>query len=432
MELFLTCRQRCEFPFNQLSDPVDLPISIVNIAIGLAEDDKKNPFVLVGNEPALHPELAQILTQCAKHGIQPVIETCGLFSDSAKNLLIEKRPIISWRIFRPELYTPEDLEESQKALQDFINARLQIQFILNVDDPNADYSFIEKYLDVFDQCLILIRTNCMFKISELQTIIKNNAELVKRLTLDGKTIVFDCHFMPCTFDDATFGMIHKLGLNRVGCSPHLLVMPNGHMAHCRFMTIVPGPHVSTFKSMDHLFKYYYDVFRQMQVTVPDNSPCESCISRKVNLCTGFNMATKASALLQIRDKIQPLFEQEEYAEGEKHLELLWQMATIAIKLGFHNDVIECLEEVRRLQPEDPKVHFWLAASYWEVERRSDAEEEFRKCSRLSPNPIPPLAELHKRFVENGNTIRAHMLAEEIKKIIANQQAMAQQAQKEKE
>ena len=48
----------------------------------------------------------------------------------------------------------------------------------------------------------------------------------------------------------------------------------------------------------------------------------------------------------------PLFEQEEYAEGEKHIKLLWSMATIGIKLGFHNDVIECLEEVRRLTPEE--------------------------------------------------------------------------------
>ena len=86
MELFLTSRKRCEFPFIQLSEPVDLPISVVNIALGLAEEDKKRPLVLVGNEPALHPELEQILTQCAKHSIQPVLETNGLFSESAKQI----------------------------------------------------------------------------------------------------------------------------------------------------------------------------------------------------------------------------------------------------------------------------------------------------------------------------------------------------------
>ena len=430
MELFLTSRKRCDFPFIQLSDPVDLPISIVNIALGLAEEDKKRPLVLVGNEPALHPDLEQILTQCEKHSIQPVLETNGLFSDSAKQLIIKKRPIISWRIYRPELYSKEDMEEAAKTLQDLLDARLQVQFVLYMDDPNADYSFIEKRLDIFENCLLLLRTNCMFSISDMQKLVKNNAEMVKNLALGGKDIVFDCHFMPCAFEDATFGMIYKLGIQRVGCSPHLLVMPNGHFAHCRFMTIVQGPLVSTFKSHAQLIKYYYDVFRQMQVTVPENTPCFNCISRKASLCTGFNMATKATALLQEKEKLIPLFEQEEYAEGDKHLALLWRMASIGVKLGFHNDVIECLEEVRRLTPEDPKVHYWLACSYWEVERRSDAEEEFRKCSRLTPsNPIAALAELHKRFVENGNTIRAHMLAEEIKKLIANQQAAAQKSDK---
>ncbi|MBR4219552.1 MAG: hypothetical protein IKR81_00260, partial [Victivallales bacterium] len=152
MELFLTSRKRCDFPFIQLSDPVDIPISVVNIALGLAEEDKKRPLVLVGNEPALHPDLEQILTQCAKHSIQPVLETNGLFSDSAKQLIIKKRPIISWRIYRPELYSKEDLEEAAKTLQDFLEAQLQIQFVLYMDDPNADYSFIEKRLEIFEHC----------------------------------------------------------------------------------------------------------------------------------------------------------------------------------------------------------------------------------------------------------------------------------------
>ena len=74
-------------------------------------------------------------------------------------------------------------------------------------------------------------------------------------------------------------------------------------------------------------------------------------------------------------------------------------------------------------------HVWLEITHLMVPG-TEAEEEFRKCSRLTPsNPVTALAELHKRFVENGNTIRAHMLAEEIKKLIANQQATAQNTDK---
>lgn len=421
MELFLTSRKRCDFPFNQDFEPIDMPVSTVNIALGMAEEEKKKPIHLLGNEPALHPELEQILSQCQKHGIATVMETCGLFSDAAKQTILTHRPILAWRIFRPECYTQETLEESRQNLNEFLKARLQIQFILIMDDPNADYSFIETYLDIFEHCLLLLRTNCMLSINEMKTLIKNHAELIKKLTLGGKDIVFDCHFLPCTFDDATFGMIHKLGLHMVGCSPHLMVMPNGQMAHCRPMSIVPGPHITSFKSQDRLLKYYYDVFRQMQVSVHENAPCSRCFTRHVNLCTGFNMAAKATELLKAREQLKPLFDNDEYAEGDKHMKLLWDMATIAIRLGFHNDVVECLEEMRRLNPQDPKVHFWLAASYWELDRKGDAEEEYRKSSRLSSNPIPALVELHRRFLDNGNTIRAHMLMEEIKKLAATQQ-----------
>ena len=79
------------------------------------------------------------------------------------------------------------------------------------------------------------------------------------------------------------------------------------------------------------------------------------------------------------------------------------------------DAIECLEEIRRQHPENPNAHFYLGVCYWETGRLSDGEDEFRKCARVSENPLIALGELHRRLVQNGNTIRARLLQAEIEK-----------------
>ena len=92
------------------------------------------------------------------------------------------------------------------------------------------------------------------------------------------------------------------------------------------------------------------------------------------------------------------------------------MGSMSLVLNRYADAIECFEENRRLMPENPEIHLKLACAYWDAGRRNEAEDEFRKASRLHENPADPLLELYRRLSENGNMIRARMLLEEIKKL----------------
>lgn len=418
MELMLTNRKRCDFPFNLPLSPEDMPLSVVSKAIDLASDDRNQPLLLIGNEPALYPDLDKVISLAAKNNVALAIETSGLMPDSAKTLICKSNIIVSLRIYQPKYYTEETLKEVKANLSAFIEAKNNLQFVLICNEPDADYSFIIDWIKEFHIEGLVIRGDCTLPIDSMMNFYKNTTKIAVDVTLHGGTAIFDCSPQPCGFDDASFGVLAKVGIKRATCTPHLAVMPNGLMSHCRAMTIVPGPNVSSFKNQKDLMEFYYDVFRHMQLSVPSGSPCENCITRRVKICTGPNMAAKAKVLLSEREELKPLLADPENTESEEHYNNAWKMAAASIKLGMHEDVVECLEEMRRLKPENPDCHFWLACSYWELGRRDDAEDEFRKCSRLSEDHVPALWELHRRLVKNGNSIRARMLLEEIKKLSA--------------
>ena len=127
------------------------------------------------------------------------------------------------------------------------------------------------------------------------------------------------------------------------------------------------------------------------------------------------MAAKAQLTLKHYEELKKLLENEE-SDPEKRKLQLWRMTYMSMKIAFYADAVECLEELRRHDPGDDKVHYWLGCTYWECNRLTEAEDEFRKCARLTKDPRAPLAELHRRLVKNGNAIRARLLYEEIKRI----------------
>ncbi len=422
MELYITNRKRKDLPFNMDLSPEDMPVSVLNNALALAEEKKEVAFVLCGNEPGLHPDLEKILGQVSKHGIRPVVETSGLLPDSAVACIVSARPMVMLRVYRPSFMTDEDRAEIQANLGKFKEAGLQVTLVLMIDDMEADYSFIKEYMQETKVGSLHIRMDCNKQTGKVQELMSRLAQLAKELTLMGADVMLNCGALACMFDDASFGMLAKLGVPKGVCIPHLLVLPDGSMAHCANMVQVPGPHVSSFKSLDALVEYYYDVFRDMQNSVPDNSPCSQCVTRRKKLCTGPAMAIKAGIYLQERKLMKEAMAEPGEPESDKHKENMWRMALASARLGMHADAVECLEELRRITPEDPNAHYMLACSYWEVDRKGEAEEEFRKCSRLSENPVPALYDLYQRLVKAGKAIRARMLLEEIKKLVAQMKA----------
>jgi len=416
MELYLTMRRRADFPFNMDCTPEDMPVDVALRALDVAAASKSPQILLRGNEPLLHPDLEMVLKGFRKRGIIPVIETSGLMPSMAKRLIREYHCRLIWRLYRPSLYSPEDLEEMKANLKEFSDGTITVRLVVMVDDMSADYGFVREYLDNYEFEANLWRFSCLHDQADFSPVMALISDLMREYI--GKNLVpaLACGVMPCAMTDAQFGFMAKVGGKYARCIPHLGVLPDGRVCHCQAMRMLPGPHISTFKNEGELHQYYIDVFISLQWQLSFCPECNGCPCLSAGLCTGVSMAKKAHGMLAKYEELKAKLAAEQCElSDEARMKLLWEMSEVCMILGLYPDAIECLEEIRRQAPENGKCHFYLGVCYWETGSLAEGEDEFRKCARLSDNPLPALNELFNRFVKNGNTIRARLLQGEIEK-----------------
>jgi len=417
MELYLTNRQRAAFPDSMALSPEDMPVNVAIKALDLAASSKSGMVVLKGNEPAIYPDLDALLAACAKRSMNIFLETSGLMPDGAKMLLVKSSVNVLWRVYRPEFYSPADMAEMRANLQELLAAQLSVQFIGVADDVAANYDFLLALMAEFGIKKLVMRVDCRTPLERLRPLAAWCAAKATALLKDGAVLKIDCGMPSCVFSDEDYGRLAKVGMTYGQCLPYLGVLPDGRVCHCRHMTQLPGPQVGTFKDENALRQYYFTVFRELQWYLQPFTGCQQCLSLATSQCTGVSMATKATAVQQNYERLKAEIEQEgENANAEEHQRRLWHMTEAAMLLAFYADAIECLEELRRLEPANGNVHYLLACAYWENGQLSEGEEEFRKASRLVDNPLMPLGELHRRLYANGNLIKARILQEEMRRV----------------
>ena len=433
MELFLTMRKRADFPNMMTYTPEDMPMDVVLRALDIVAESKSPQVLFKGNEAFLHPELEMILKGCQKRGVIPVFETSGLMPSMAKKMVLEQSIRMIWRLYRPSFYSEADFAEMRENLDAFMKAGCIVRLSIMVDDPDADYEFVREYLDTYKFDSVTFWVSCLTPQEKIGHAMEFYTNLSRDYLKKKVRPLLSCGIMPCAMTDAQFGLLAKIGNQFGRCTPHLGVLPDGRVCHCEEMAMLPGPNLSMFRTERELQKFYYDVFRELQWTMDVCPECKQCICMTGGSCTGLSMAQKAHKMLEDFDKYKKRIAEEhgELSEDER-MDLLWQMTKVCLILALYTDAIECLEEIRRQHPENPNAHFYLGVCYWETGRLSDGEDEFRKCARVSENPLIALGELHRRLVQNGNTIRARLLQAEIEKeAIKFQQKQQEEGQQPK-
>lgn len=417
MEIYITNRKRCDFPFNNDLSPEDVSMSTVINVLDLARDQKDANVVLVGNEPALYPDLDKIFKEAERHNLYCVLETSGLMPDCTKQLILDKKPVITWRVYRNVFYSEQDWQEAVQNVKDFAEAGLNVNIKFICDDLSLEYSEMFKAIEILPNARIVVRTSCVEHYDPIREFLNNNFQLLDDLRLkEHRVVILDCNFSPCVFTDEMFGRAMKIGINITECIPKITILPDGRVAYCRQLFDDAEQKISQFKSVEAIVKYMYHRHGNIMGMLPGNSSCYACVTRNIGRCKGLPLYKKRIEMVQSRDILKEMMANEDPNDEEQHFKNVWNLGIALFLINDYTNAIECLEEARRLKPEISDIHERLAEAYWEADRKSEAEDEFRKASRLADNSILPLQELYKRLSENGNMIRARMLLEEIKKL----------------
>ncbi len=418
MELYLTNRKRNDFPDNHDLSPEDMPMSVVINTIELAQGANNTSISLVGNEPVLYPDLAKVFEQASKHNIRCVLETSGLMPESAKRLIIEKKPLVCWKLYREKFYSKEDKAEIQQNITALIEAGIEISIRLYVDDTRDDYSFAVNFVNSIPESIFIVRVTCVEHFDDVRPFMHKNFEWIVNLRFSGHNVIMDCFFAPCEFEHDMLGAAFRYGVRTVECNPKIIILPDGTLAYCRNLMNHNDAKLAQFKSVNDIIKYLVNKYFNANNMLPNTSPCYACITRGIHRCDGIPIYKKFTEAEFALDAFKKHLEADDGKndDEETHFKKVWNLGCLSQVVNKNADAIECFEENRRLNPENPEIHFRLACAYWDVGRRNDAEDEFRKASRLSEKPVDSLLELYRRLVDNGNSIRARMLLEEIKKL----------------
>lgn len=430
MELYLTGRTRLQLPDNREFTPQDMPIETVLRALDVAADNRGAVMMVKGNEPLLYPQLEQLFASAKKRKQALVFETVGLVPTLARNLIKENCRFVTLKLYRPELYRPEDLAERDETVNWWLENNVVVQPCVIVDNLEADYSWTLEVVKKLQVREMMFRLPCRRPQASMRPFVVWYMSQLAECLKHGLRLMLDCGIRLCAFTDEEFGVYSKLG-NKFGeCVPHCGVTPDGNVAHCWEMIPYPGQPIGTFRNSHDLLQYYYDVFNELQCEEGVRFPgCPDCLSRAYNICMGPSMATKAESVMKEFNVLKELFKKEEEGgkalmEEKERMDNLWRLGMLSMEMALYADAVECYEEMRSLHPEHWNIHFMLAQAYWEAGRVSEGEDEFRKAARLMASAggsqVDILLELHKHLVRNGNSIKARLLQSEIQKLQAEE------------
>ena len=263
MELYLTSRRRIEAADCQTFEPEDMPMETVLKALDVAATAKEFLY-LKGNEPLLYPFLEQLFASAAKRHIAIIPETTGLFPTLARELVLKNCTSLFFKLYRSDLTSDSDKEEIQENADAFKAANIKLSIVCIVDDFAADYSCILEFAKKNNIREILFRLPCRRPMNAMRPFIKwYSMNLIKNLE-EGYVTSVDCGLMRCAFTEEELGIRERLGLTTPACCPHLGVMPSGLVCHCWELTGLPGPDISTIKSVEDFRILYYDILKDLQ------------------------------------------------------------------------------------------------------------------------------------------------------------------------
>lgn len=420
MELYLTSRTRLALPDNRVFEPEDMPLDTVLKVFDVAKTAGK-PLVVRGNEPLLYPQLEQLFASAAKRQLPLLFETTGLMPTLARELVAKHCQSLVLRVYRPELYSPADLAERAETLAWLREKGVTIALCVVVDEIAADYAFaLAPELCGQDTEMVLFRVPCRIPVQQMAPFVAWYVGQVEEQMRRGHQLVLDCGVKDCAFTDELLGRYTRLGQEGGQCVPHAGVRPDGRTVHCWEMAGLPSLAIENFKTADDITRHFFDEYSRLQMSADLFASCRGCVSRYRQHCTGVSMGAKEEALERRYQQLREEFAADDTGQkpltGEERVGKLFALAQVSLILCRYADAAECLEEMRSLQPQEGQIHLFLGETYWALGRFAESEDEYRKASRLMPEPFTALQELYQRLKRHGHVIRARRLWGEIEKL----------------
>lgn len=256
---------------------------------------------LLGGEPTLHPQFAELIELARKKGMQVVVFTNGLVPESALDCLVSLSPdqcTVMVNVNQPNGSDPDGSHQRRLGTVRRLGQRALLGF--NIYQPGFQIDFLFPLiaeagcepairLGMAHPCLS--GDNQHVHPSQYRAIAVKIVRSARVAANAGVSLDFDCGFVRCMFSDADLDTLRAAG-TKFGwrCNPILDIDVNGDVIHCYPLSrllrlpLAPGSHAA---AMRQAFEERVHPYRQAGVF----KECSTCSFKATGECPGGCLAT---------------------------------------------------------------------------------------------------------------------------------------------
>lgn len=304
-----SCVRRCPYCFaKQYMDETDYSSEItwdnLTYVVDFLEKSEMNHISLLGGEPLIHHQAAEIIDYLISRGFDVTVFTSGIMPDSKfrhfEEIIMLIKGIESGKLTfvvnvnEPRFSSKTELAKVHKFLSSF--SRLcSLSFNIYRLDYNID--FLIDYILKFG-----IRRRVRFGLanpipgSGNQFINPRDYKIAKKTLMDTLarmyeleiTPLFDCGFPLCMFSDDEIGKLFKYTRNSLlfDCSPPLDINPNLDCWSC-FPLSNYKKSIKDFHDCNEIYSYFEKMHQTKRREVNGiYQECDTCKNYKKGICSG--------------------------------------------------------------------------------------------------------------------------------------------------
>jgi cyclic pyranopterin phosphate synthase len=258
---------------------------------------------LLGGEPTVHPDVAQMMDYALQRGFDVRMFTSGVMGSRKREALQavwdrypERSVHFIVNVNHPE-ETPAGELKSQRAFLEAIGTRGSLSF--NIYRPDFDlgftFDYIAKYrlqpnlrMGLAHRIASTTETNAFVAPNAYRDVTKTLVRFFARF--DGAKVVpgFDCGFPMCMFTDEQLGQLMKLRATfNWTCGPVIDIGPDLDIWPCFPLSHVRGKTLYDFDTIPQILEYLATEVRGRKKGNGGIYPeCEACNLREKVLCSG--------------------------------------------------------------------------------------------------------------------------------------------------
>lgn len=268
----------------------------------LLQSSGEKHISLLGGEPLIHPNVADMIVYLNKRGLDVTVFTSGIMPDEKFQVFVQK--ILSYNdlhvsfvcnVNEPQFNKKSDLEKIKRFFEFFAN-RTSLSF--NIYRLDFDMSFLIDY--IIDYGLNRhIRLGLAHPIPGEKNLyikpdkfgeVKNKlmqffAEFEKYKIVPG----FDCGFPMCMFNDEDLGKIFKYSRGQVSfqCGPAIDIGTDLSVWSCFPLSGFHKKSLFEFSSFQEIAMYYGHKIEEVRKEIGGiYESCDTCLYREENICSG--------------------------------------------------------------------------------------------------------------------------------------------------